>query len=201
MDGMKSDKLWISSEVYRTEDAAEVLRAFAEKAGITGSNLLHMNLLAEETLGMASHMLKQFTGEIWVEKTAEGYDIILEADVRPGEEGKRMIQTSPAGFMAKVAEMLNCSYMFESVAEMPEALADMLPDYISYGLRTGGGPAWAGRWALSAYRKNLQEQEDRPKAEPVLDELEKSIVARLAAEVTIGIQGSKVRMVISGKLS
>ncbi len=34
---------------------------------------------------------------------------------------------SPAGFMAKIAEMMNCSFMFENIAEMPEDLAGMLP--------------------------------------------------------------------------
>ena len=97
--------------------------------------------------------------------------------------------------MAKIAEMMNCSFMFENVAEMPEDLAGMLPDYMSYGIREGNGArAWAGRWSLSAYRQNLR---DDPGAEPALEELEKSIVAHLADEVTIGIHGQKIRLVIA----
>jgi len=104
-------------------------------------------------------------------------------------------QDEPAGFMAKIAELLNCSFMFENAAEMPENLAGMLPDYMSYGLRDSAeSPAWAGTWSLSAYRSRLQHQ---PGSGISLDELEKSIVGSLADEVTVGIQGRRIRMVIS----
>lgn len=54
------------------------------------------------------------------------------------------------------------------------------------------------KWSLSAYRDNLRNRrEENPKAEPALDELEKSIVAHLADEVTIGIHGHRIRLVIS----
>jgi hypothetical protein len=93
--------------------------------------------------------------------------------------------------------MLNCSYVFENAMEMPDDLAGMLPDYISYGIQEEK-EAWAGRWSLSAYRDQLRNRrEENPKAEPALDELEKSIVAHLADEVTIGIHGHRIRLVIS----
>ena len=113
--------------------------------------------------------------------------------------GKAVPTASPKGFMAKIAEMLNCSYMFENIMEMPEDLAGMLPDYMSYGIRDKKeAQAWAGRWSLSAYRDNLRNRQgENTKAEPALDELEKSIVAHLADEVTIGIHGHRIRLVIS----
>ena len=59
-------------------------------------------------------------------------------------------------------------------------------------------PAWAGRWSLSAYRYQLmRRREEKPAARLALEELEKSIVAQLADEVTIGIHGHKIRLVIS----
>ena len=150
---------------------------------------------------MANQMLKDFDGEIWLEGTASGYEIILEADVRKSREGESVPADSPKGFMAKIAGMMNCSYVFENVAEMPENLAGVLPDYMSYGMRNGKAAAWAGRWSLSAYRYNLQQQRKaNPESEPVLEELEKSIVAQLADDVAIGIHGCRVRLVISKTL-
>lgn len=196
---MKTEKLWINSNVRRNMDAEEIVKTFAEEIGIRGKDTQHMSLLVEETLGMANQLIRHFDGEIWLEETAEGYDIILEAEVRPGEEGAPGLAGAPEGFMAKIAEMLNCSYMFENIGEMPEELAGMVPDYMSYGMRQGeNSPVFAGRWSLTSYRYNLES--DREAAEPVLDELEKSIVARLADEVTIGIHGSKIRLVISKKV-
>ena len=101
--------------------------------------------------------------------------------------------------MAKIAEMMNCSYMFEDIEEMPEELAGMLPDYMSYGIQEQKeAHAWAGSWSLSAYRDNLRKRQgENPNAEPALEELEKSIVAHLADEATIGIHGHRIRLVIS----
>ncbi len=148
---------------------------------------------------MANQILNVYKGELWVESTASGYEIILEAAVHEKDGGKAVPTASPEGFMAKIAEMLNCSYVFENIVEMPEDLAGMLPDYISYGIREEKETqVWAGRWSLSAYRNNLRNRlAENPEAEPALDELEKSIVAHLADEVTIGIQGHRIRLAIS----
>ena len=196
---MTTAKLWISDAVRRNNDANEIMKEFAEKNGITGKDCYHLGLLTEEALGMANQILNVYNGELWVESTASGYEIILEAAVHEKDGGKAVPTASPEGFMAKIAEMLNCSYVFENIVEMPEDLAGMLPDYISYGIREEKETqAWAGRWSLSAYRDNLRKRlKENPKAEPALDELEKSIVAHLADEVTIGIQGHRIRLAIS----
>ena len=196
---MTTAKLWISNAVRRNSDAYEIMKEFAGKNGITGKERVHLGLLTEEALGMANQILHVYDGELRVEGTAAGYEIILEAAVHEEDGGKAVPTASPEGFMAKIAEMMNCAYMFENVAEMPEDLAGMLPDYMSYGIREEkGAQAWAGRWSLSVYRENLRNRQgENPKAEPALDELEKSIVAHLADEVTIGIQGHRIRLVIS----
>ncbi len=196
---MKAIKLWISNTVRRNSDVNEILREFAESNGITGNDSLHLFLLTEETLGMAGQMLQVYDGELRLEKTAAGYEIILEADVHEKDGGKAAPAASPQGFMAKIAEMMNCSFMFENIMEMPEELAGMLPDYMSYGMREEKTMcAWAGRWSLSSYRHNIRRQQEEDQgADLALDELEKSIVAHLADEVTIGIHGHRIRLVIS----
>lgn len=199
---MTSRKLWISSDVRRAGDAAEILKEFARETGISGKDEQHLNLLTEETLGMAGSKLKDFEGEILLQETPEGYRILLEADVREPEAGERTEMLPAEGFMAKVAEMLNCSYVFESAADAPESIAEMLPDYFSYGVRGDrSDPAWAGNWSLTDYREHLRQVlKGNPEAAVEMDELEKSIVARLADEVTIGILGRKVRLVIEKKV-
>ena len=199
---MTTAKLWISDAVRRNSDANEIMKEFAAKNGITGKDYYHLGLLTEEVLGMANQILHVYDGELWVEGTAAGYEIILEAAVHEKNGGKAVPTASPEGFMAKIAEMLNCSYVFENTMETPEDLAGMLPDYMRYGIQEEKeAKVWAGRWSLSAYRDNLRNRrEENPKAEPALDELEKSIVAHLADEVTIGIHGQKIRLVIAKEI-
>ena len=193
---VKTDKLWINGNIYRNEEADDLIESFSKSVSIAGKDYQHLRLLTEETMGMAHQLLKNFEGELWIEGTPSGYDIILEAAV--GENRNQTVDPADtkAGFMPKIAELLNCSYIFESREEVPEALAAALPDYLSYGFSCSedSGKAWAGKWSLSAYRQNLKSQ---PGTEPVLDELEKSIVAQLADEVTVGISGRRVRLVIS----
>ena len=199
---MTTMKLWISDTVRRNSDANEIMKEFAEKNGITGKDFYHLGLLTEETLGMANQILHVYDGELWVESTASGYEIILEAAVHEKDRGKAVSTASQEGFMAKIAEMMNCSYMFEDIAEMPDDLAGVLPDYMSYGIREEKeAQAWAGRWSLSVYRDNLRNRQgENPEAELALDELEKSIVAHLADDVTIGIHGHRIRLAISKEL-
>lgn len=198
---IKTNKLWVSGDVIRIEEIRDELNAFAAKSGIRGKDYQHMGLLTEETLGMANQLLKDFQGEIWLEGTGAGYDIILEADVLADSGNPEAPAANPEGFMAKIAEMLNCSYMFENAQDLPEDLAGMLPDYMSYGARENRqSPVWAGSWSLSSYRYNLERRRNEKDKEIALDELEKSIVAQLADEVTIGIHGNRIRMVISGSV-
>ena len=109
---IRTEKLWINGAIHRNMEADEMLQAFAEETGIRGKALQYMNLLVEETLGMANQLLKNFEGEIWLEEKPGGYEIILEADLHGNEEGTPAKPGAPEGFMAKIAEMLNCSYMF-----------------------------------------------------------------------------------------
>lgn len=41
----KAEKLWINGAIRRNAEAEEILRAFAEKAGISGKAFQHMSLL------------------------------------------------------------------------------------------------------------------------------------------------------------
>ena len=193
----KSDKLWVNSLISRADDADEIMEEFAGKIQISDKNFLRMRLLMEETMGMARNSLKNFEGELWLEGDSDGYQIILEADVREHDKNVCSAVDSPAGFMPKIAEMLNCAYVFDGISELPDNLAKMLPDYICYGMTNADDTkVWVGEWSLSSYRRSLEKLSVDSEKEDVLDELEKSIVAQLADEVTVGITGHKVRLVI-----
>ena len=171
--------------------------------------------------GIIIQGLQMITAKLWisdaVRRSGDANEIMREFAEKNGITGKdyyhlgllteetlkKAVPTaSPEGFMAKIAEMMNCSYMFEKITDMPEELAGMLPDYMSYGMqKEKEAHAWAGRWSLSAYRDNLRNRQgENPQAEPALDELEKSIVAHLADDVTIGIHGHRIRLVISKEI-
>ena len=99
---MKTVELWISDTVRRNSDVNEILREFAEENRIEGRNYNHLCLLAEETLGMVSQMLDVYDGQLWLESTPAGYEIILEAEVHENRNGKDIPIVSPEGFMPRL---------------------------------------------------------------------------------------------------
>ena len=102
---MRTAKLWISNTVFRGSDVYQIMKEFAEKNGIAGKDRFHLGLLTEETLSMARQILHVYDGELWVEDTAAGYDIILEAAVHEQDGGQPAPAASAEGFMAKVKPM------------------------------------------------------------------------------------------------
>ena len=57
----KAEKLWINGAIRRNAEAEEILRAFAEKAGISGKAFQHMSLLTEE----AQKKSRALPGDSW----------------------------------------------------------------------------------------------------------------------------------------
>ena len=54
-------------------------------------------------------------------------------------------------------------------------------------------------WTLQSYRSDLNEAHSDDGAEEALDELEKSIVAKLADDVLVGVKGDRIDLVIKKK--
>ena len=84
-------KLWISDAVRRNSDANEIMKEFAAKNGITGKDYYHLGLLTEEVLGMANQILHVYDGELWVESTSTGYEIMKNLPKRTGSQAKTVI--------------------------------------------------------------------------------------------------------------
>ena len=57
-------------------------------------------------------------------------------------------------------------------------------------------PRTSMNWKLSDYRDELERQKDNERIE-AWDELEKSIVANIADDISVGIKGENVRFVIT----
>ena len=94
------------------------------------------------------------------------------------------------GIMGKIRDMMeNCLYA-QNYAN------SFVGDYCSAspaGLNSGC------LWSLNQYRRKTQEEfpnEDNDDFNPALDELEKSIVAHIADEITVAVKGNTAQMII-----
>ena len=102
-------------------------------------------------------------------------------------------------FMGKIRDMLeSCMCSYEE-AEQEELAAGIVMPFGEMGCMDpmAFGAGFAGDvWSMQKMRDEAEQAGGEPKAEEVKDELEKSIVARLADDIRVGIRGDKAEVVI-----
>ena len=205
---MVSDKFTVNNDAQRMAAARYVTESFAEQAGLDGRNALRLELLVEETLGMVKTMLDSFYGQIWF--TADGRDVEIHfeatADMDADKKEELLSVSSTGknvaakGFMAKLGEMI--SGALHSAGRSIDAYGQ---ETMKYGVvhtpeLMAAYPDMMTIWTLQTYRVDLdQARTDGDFAEEAWDELEKSIVAKLADDIAVGVRGDRIDLVIRKK--
>ena len=147
-------------------------------------------------------MTGDFKAVLWFERTVSEASVNLTAkteymDLDMKEDllsfstsGKN---ASTKGFMAKVGDIIENGILnFENVMKLEQQYGG---GYIGYGTVSGMSSDFALSWSLAQYRNTLDEaRTDDTIAEEAWDELEKSVVASLAKDVTVGVKKGTVEM-------
>jgi hypothetical protein len=207
---MKLNKITVGNEGTLIENALQEADRFVRDAGIEGKKALHVNLLAEEVLGMIRAIVGDYSARFWMECDKNECRICVDAvaDV-DSKKKKELLSVSKSGknvankgLMAKIGAFFeNCMNNYEEVMEYTEP-------YDSYGyLYASGCPAHSMMtseytvWALSNYRMTVNEDKNsKEEAEDAWDELEKSIIANIADDVIIGVKDNRVTLTAVKKL-
>lgn len=190
---MRSNVCKISNGHY---DIAELL---CETEKVTDYNelapkdALSLRLLAEELVGMLPAIVKDYDGEFWIENEDSEYRLCVRMSVRGIDAAVR-------------EELISVSSNNENASAT--GLAGRICaafDYLAMGVDDGGTVSPEGRyglatnidfsylWSLNQYKDDVAEEPER------WDELEKSIIAKLADDVTVGVRGKKVNIIIKKK--
>ena len=184
------DKDSLSALLDETEKAASYSNLDKKETG-------RLRLLAEELVGMLPELLEFSDGEFWVESEGKSFELhtVLSPDESMTEERRSKIlavstsgkNVSAVGIMAKIklaVEFMLIDYE-RNVAELPA-------DYCFYSEGIVPAPSFSGQaWSLEIYRQNAQKEKNEK-----WDELERSIIANIADEVLVGIQGKKVEIIV-----
>ena len=208
---MKSDVITVRSDGNGASEALSQTEAVAAFRSLPQKSALHLRLLTEEMMGM----LQEITGEkelkFWIEDQDRVFQLHLVATTvisRNKREELLSVSTSGTNAAAK-GVMGKLRDIFERALDAEE-LGGM-PDYYARGLVMPSGMAGEDpmayalnadmiNWSMQQFRSNLNEdRQANAEAEQEWDELEKSIVANLADEVSISIRGNQVEMVIYKK--
>lgn len=198
-----SDKFMVNSDAGRMAAARYATEDFAWQIKLDKRDALRLDLLVEETLGMVKNMLEDFYGQLWFTADGKACEIHFEAtsdmDVEKRQELLSVSSTGKnvahRGFMAKLGEVI--SGALHGFGRTMDAYGQ---ETVKYGIVHSPSPMMGNAdmmtvWTLQTYRDGLDQACD-DEAEAALDELEKSIVAKLADDILVGVKGDRINLVI-----
>ncbi|MDO5112602.1 MAG: hypothetical protein Q4E65_09880 [Clostridia bacterium] len=185
---MITDICTLDQSFTGVENALALTEKCAAYCELSPRQTLQLRLLAEELLGMMRGILVNYEAEFYLESEAKDITIHLRAHADmdiPDSERKKIVEVSTSGenlayrgVMGKVRKLLECG-MFGGQESLAAASSLMFTgvEYDTYMI--------PNEWSLKRYMDTISALQD--KAPQQWDELEKSIVANLADDVTVGV--------------
>ena len=173
--------------------------------GLEDEKALRLRLLAEELCGMLTGLIENFSGEFWAENEGDDYELHaeLKADdmsiglrdelISVSKSGKNAAAKGIMGKIRAVAETMLLAAFDPDFA--PMAAPGEFYDYHGYNMSYGYidptvETGYIYSWSLYNYITAVEEKEDE------YAELERSIVAKLADDIIIGVRGKNVEIVV-----
>ena len=166
--------------------------------GLQDKKALRLRLLAEELVGMLPELVQNFEGCFWLQNNENQYELHVELSVGglSKEKKEQLIAVSASkknaaatGFMGKIRDVAQNMLLF---SDNPSQSSFFVGEYMhEYGM---ADVHYTYAWSLDNYME--QQKRVEKKSEKVWDELEKSIVAKLADDVVVGVRGKSVEIVI-----
>ena len=203
---MKSDVFMVNSDAGRMAAARYVTEEFARGLGLGKHESLRLELLTEETLGMVKALVDDFYGQIWFEGEGKRCEIHLQATADMNADRREELlsmassgrNAAAKGFMAMLKDVVS-----GALHSFGRSMNDYGREVARYGIvnpADAGGfavDAMVPIWSLQTYRTGLEgQQPDNAEVDAARDELEKSIVGKLADDVVVGVKGDRIELVI-----
>ena len=173
--------------------------------GLEDKKALRLRLLAEELCGMLPGLIENFSGKFWAENDGEAYELHVElkADDMNMDLRDELISVSKSGKNAAVKGVMGkiraVAETMLLVASDPQYSAPVGEFYDYHGFNMGFGyidssmacdAGYVYSWSLYNYKTAVEEKED------AYAELERSIVAKLADDIIVGVRGKNVEIVV-----
>jgi hypothetical protein len=203
---MKTDVIMIHGDLKGHSQAMQAEEKFAAYHEIYGKNALHLRLLTEEAISMIHGILDDFRADFWLEseRTKKGLlcriCISVEKQVNREQEAHILsVATSgknenARGIVGKIREIFRRS--LQTASNEDEAFLQSMNNVWS-GINIGHAGFSAhdvNFWSLQLYRQEIESKKEVKTTE--WDELEKSIIAKLADEVKVWLNNDSTEVTI-----
>ncbi len=194
---MKTKEISVSNYGSGMKEALDTTESLGREAGLSKKEELRLRLLAEELFGMVKAITGEAEALYWAEREGSKFSLHLKVDTEMNKAMRRQLlsvsssgeNAAAKGFMGKLLDVISTA-----LSPRDEETAALL----SVGMMNLGvtGSTAACVWSMQQYKTQMEAILDLPEAREAWDELEKSIVAKLADEVSVFIRGGGVELVI-----
>lgn len=201
---MKSDVIVVSSRGSRMEAALNQVDKVAAYKGLTGKNALHLRLLAEEMMGLMRSVTGETEGKFWIEDEDNVYQLHLLVNTRMDSSKRDQLLSAASsgkneaarGLMGRLRDFFDRG-ADEDIASFNSPL--LLPGMFD----ASSTPTLDWEWSMMRYENALSTRigQNDDAARAAWDELEKSVVARVADDVKVSIRGYQAEMTIVKKMA
>ncbi len=200
---MQAQGIKISNTGENMDEALNLTEKAAESMKLNPRNTLRLRLLAEEMMNMVRSITGNFTADFWLEHEGSSCKLVLSAksDLDYGKRSEFLSLSSTGKNTAKVGFMEKVRGIFEAgLYGIEQGFAAQSKYGIGmYGVGMMGSIDSGMTDAIYAW--SMQKYKDEVKANcrenpDVWDELEKSIIANLADDVSVGVRKDGVMLVV-----
>jgi hypothetical protein len=201
---MNTAEIKINTHGVGMEEALSATEKLGLDCGLSHKENLRLRLLAEELIGLMRGITGNVEAVYRASREEKSFALRLSADVVLDQDMRKELlaastsgkNTAARGFMGKIREMI-------AIVLLPKSQASVMAS-MSLGLISLGSPMGyaAGEdiytWSMNTYMTELKNNTaEEEKVMEARDELEKSIVANLADDVSVNIVGSRVEITIT----
>ena len=201
---MKTDVIVVSSKGARMEEALKEVDKVAGYKGLSHKSALHLRLLTEEMMGLMRSITGETEGCFWIEDQDNVYELHLQTTTRMTSLKREKLLSaatsgkneSAKGFMGHIRDF------FDRGAD-EDIAAYGSPLLMAGAFEKSSTPALDWEWSMTRYEDELRPSIQRQDAAALAawDELEKSVVARVADDVKVSIKGRTAAVTIVKKIT
>ena len=188
-----------------TKDLEAILKE-SEKVAIynefTHKQSLHLRLICEELDGMLPELVGNFEGKLWIE--VENDVCLVRASIElnsvTSKKKEQLINVAKnkknaaaVGIVGKIRSAMENFFLDYDESDAAFMTSNFMDMHSSYDMSLD----YAYYWNLCEYRNTVRNEEKKEE----WDELEKSVIASVADDITVGIKGNKAEITIMKKLA
>lgn len=200
---MKTREIAVTSRGLGMHEALEMTETLAAESGLEQNDVLHMRLLAEELFGMLNGIAGDVEAIYWMEIEGKSFEQHMKASVDMTVEMRDELLAAATsgkneaakGFMGKIRDMIAVKLLPSEGGPSDFAQALMNAAWSTPGNNLSVNTSDV--WSLQQYKCEVESRREEGEAvREAWDELEKSIVSKIADEVKISILGSTAEIIV-----